>query len=44
MVVEFTKLEYHIIFFNHTNPTQQCHDGRTDEELKFLKLEFLKKW
>ena len=37
MVLEFTKLEYHIIFFN---PTQQCHGGRTDEELKFLKLEF----
>ena len=21
-------------------PTQQCHGGRTDEELEFLKLEF----
>ena len=44
MVLEFTKLEYHIIFFNRTNPTQQCHGGRTDEELEFLKLEFWKKW
>ena len=44
MVLEFTKLEYHIIFFNCTNPTQQCHSDRTDEELEFLKLEFLKKW
>ena len=44
MVLEFTKLEYHIIFFNRTNPTQQCHGGKTDEELEFLKLEFWKKW
>ena len=44
MVLEFSKLEYHIIFFNCTNPTQQCHGGRTDEELEFLKLEFWKKW
>ena len=44
MVLEFTKLEYRIIFFNHTNPTQQCHGGKTNEELKFLKLQFLKKW
>ena len=38
-VLEFTKLEYHIIIFNRTNLTQQCHDGRTDED-----LEFWKKW
>ena len=44
MVLKFTKLEYHIIFFNRANPTQQCHDGTTDEELEFLKLEFWKKW
>ena len=25
MVLEFTKLEYRKKFFNHTNPTQQCH-------------------
>ena len=37
MVLEFTKLEYHIIFFNHTNPTQQCHGGKTDEKLEFWK-------
>ena len=43
-ILEFTKLEYHIIFFNRTNPTQQYHSGRTDEELEFLKLEFWKKW
>ena len=24
-------------FFNRTNPTQQCHGGKTNEELKFLK-------
>ena len=44
MVLEFTKLEYHIIFFNRTNPIQQFYGGRTDEELEFLKLEFRKKW
>ena len=27
-------------FFNRKNPTQQCHGGKTNEELKFLKLEF----
>ena len=40
MVLEFTKLEYRKNFFNHTNPTQQCHGGKTNEELEFLKLEF----
>ena len=40
MVLEFTKLEYRKIFFNRANPTQQYHDGKTNEELKFLKLEF----
>ena len=43
MVLEFTKLEYRKMFFNRTNLTQ-CHGGKTNEELEFLKLEFLKKW
>ena len=35
MLLEFTKFEYHIIFFNCTNPTQQCHSGKTNEECEF---------
>ena len=40
MVLEFTRLEYHKNFFNRTNPTQPSYDGKTNEELEFLKLEF----
>ena len=43
MELEFTKLEYHIVFLIAQIPAQQCHGGRTDEELKFLKLN-LEKW
>ena len=25
----------HNFFFKHTNPTQQCHGGKTNEELGF---------
>ena len=40
MELEFTKLEYHIIFLITQISAQQCHGGRTEEELEFLKLNF----
>ena len=43
MVLEFTKLEYCKIFFNRTNPTQQCHSGKTNEELEFSETRVLEK-
>ena len=39
MVLEFTKLKYRKKYFNRTNPTQQSYGGKTNAELKFLKLE-----
>ena len=42
MVLEYTKLEYHIIFFNRPISTSAMPQWQNFKEVKFLKLEYHK--